>query len=263
MEHFPKLAEAGAGELRLPIEQLSRGTPMPINKLLVRPLIMLTFLAVVFNFGSSCSSSKNALVEAPPAYQPSPVSAQVKMPNPIAPKLAEVQEAVHRVFKDSAVIDEEASPSFFTGDFNGDASQDLAVVLKPAPGKISEMNEEYPSWLLRDPFAAERTHLNVEEQEVLLAIIHGYGDNDWHDSQATQTYLLKNAVGSNMKVEAAQDFLNANSGRKLPRLQGDLIAENVRGNNGYLYFASSNYAWYDPKTFRSAKTVARMVHGGR
>jgi hypothetical protein len=236
---------------------------MPKNKPLACPLITLTFLAILCSLWSGCSSSKKQVVEAPPAYQPSPVSPQLKMPNPIAPKLAEVQEAVRRIFKDSAVIDGQANPGFFTGDFNGDASQDLAVVLKPAPGKISEMNEEYPSWLLRDPFSNQRAHLNVEEHEVLLAIIHGYGDNDWRDAQATQTFLLKNVVGSNIKVQTAQDFLKANSGRNLPRPQGDLIAESVRGNNGYLYYASSSYSWYDPKSFNSVKRSAGMVHGGR
>jgi len=231
----------------------------------VRALTPFTLLLTVCLLTCSCSKANNALVESTPAYQPSPTSAQLKMPSVVAAKLPEVQEALRRVFKDSAVIDTASNPSFFTGDFNGDASQDLAVVVKPAQGKLADMNEEYPAWLLRDPFLSERSErpsLSVEEREVLLAIIHGYGDNDWRDSQATQTFLLKNSVGNNITVQSTKDFLNAHSGRKLPRPQGDLISETVRGTSGYLYYASSNYAWYDPKTFKP-KSAVSMVHGSR
>jgi hypothetical protein len=214
---------------------------------------------------SSCSDSNTPLVESAPAYQPSPAAPQIKMPALVTPKLAEVQEAVRRVFKDSAVIDSSSNPSFFTGDFNGDSSQDLAVILRPAPGKVAEMNQEYPMWLLRDPFTGsrnERPALTVEQRDVLLAIIHGYGDNDWRDSQATQTFLLKNAVGSNITVATGKEFLSTHSGRKLPRPQGDLIRETLRGTNGYLYYASANYVWYDPKTFKP-NIDQGMMHAGR
>ena len=222
-------------------------------------LTSIPFLILV----SGCSKSNTALVEAPPTYQPAPIAPQIKMPNLVAPKLPEVQDAVHRVFKDAAVIDSSTNPEFFTGDFNGDASEDLAVVLKPVPNKIADLNEEYPAWLLRDPFSTERASVNVEEGDVLLAIIHGYGDNDWRDSQATQTFLLKNVVGSNISVKTAQEFLKANSGKRLPRPKGDLIAQTLRGNNGYLYYASANYSWYDPKTFKQSKINTGMIHGGR
>jgi hypothetical protein len=209
---------------------------------------------------SGCSKRTTALVESAPAYQPTPDNPQINLPKVVAPKLPEVQDAVKRVFKDGAVIDENTRPSFFTGDFNGDASQDIAVVLKVAPGKLSQMNEEYPTWLLRDPFAKERAQLSVEERDVLLAIIHGYGENDWRDSQATQTYLLKNAVGNNIAVQTSNDFIKSRTSRRVPAVQGDLIAQNLRGTSGYLYYTTGNYLWYDPKTFRPF-TTAQMIHG--
>ncbi len=223
-------------------------------------LLLLTVISA-----SGCSNSKPAMVEAPPSYQPTPSSPQVKLPSLIAPKLPEVQEAVRRVFKDSAAIDPAANPNFLTGDFNGDQSEDLAVVLKPVTGKLSDMNEEYPSWLLRDPFQsnqAERPKLSIQENEVLLAIIHGFGENDWRDPQATQTFLLKNVIGSDLAVITGKDFSSKHSGRKLPRPAGDLIEETVRGTNGCLYYSSANYLWYDPKTF-NPKPDPGMVHGGR
>jgi hypothetical protein len=173
------------------------------------------------------------------------------MPDVAAPKLTEVQDAVKRVFKDAAIMDASYKPSFVAGDFNGDASEDLAVVLKPAPGKLSQMNEDYPAWLLREPLTGSRPpQLRVEEQDLLLGVIHGFGDNNWRDPQATQTYLLKNAVGSAMEVRTAEDFVTTNSGRKLPRPKGDLISEVLHGTSGYLYYANATYSWYDPKSFK-------------
>jgi hypothetical protein len=227
-------------------------------------MLLASVIALSFISGG-CSNKGNRLVEASPAYQPSPASPQIKIPNVAPAKLADVQEAVRRVFKDAAVIDSTFNPNFLTGDFNGDSSQDLAVILKPAPNKLAEMNEEYPSWLLRDPLLIgnqQRPTLSVEGRDVLLAIIHGYGENDWRDSQATQTYLLKNVVGSNLSVRSAKEFQSAHTGRRLPRPQGDLIQETLRGADGYLYYASATYSWYDPRTFRPKADVG-MVHGGR
>ena len=216
-------------------------------------------------FSSGCSKSTNPVVEATPTYKTDATSQapQVKMPELVAPKLAEVQDAVRRVFKDCAVIDTSTKPNFFIGDFNGDSSQDLAVVLRPVPGKLSDLNEEYPAWLLRDPLAVDRstkTALSVAEDDHLLAIIHGYGDNNWRDTQATQTFLLKNVVGANITIQTGAEFLKSHSGRKLPRPQGDLIEQKLRGTDGYLYYARANYSWFDPKSYKQATDIG-MVHG--
>jgi rhodanese-related sulfurtransferase len=214
---------------------------------------------------AACSgTTKRAVVEAPPAYQPSPQSTPMRMPVAQAPKLSDVQEAVRRVFKDAVVIDSQYNPSFLTGDFNGDTSEDIAVILKPAPDKVEMLNEEYPPWLLRDPRAnrPERTALRVDKDEVLLAVIHGFGPNDWRDPEATQTYVLKNVVGQDLRVESGKEFVSANTGRRLPRPQGDLIGETLQGTAGYLYYAAATYSWYDPKTFKG-EAPKRMVHQPR
>ena len=226
---------------------------------LVAAVVVLSYINV------GCSSKGTRLAEAPPSYQPSPNSQPIRMPSVVPAKLSEVQEAVRRVFKDAAVIDSSFNPNFLTGDFNGDSSQDLAVILKPVPNKLAEMNEQYPSWLLRDPLLSgnpQRPVLNVVERDVLLAIIHGYGENDWRDSQATQTYLLKNAVGSNLSVKSQREFQSAHNGRRLPRPQGDLIQETLRGADGYLYYASADYSWYDPRAFKPKADIG-MVHAAR
>ena len=225
------------------------------------PLCLLILLVSVF--ATACSKSQPAAVEAPPAFQPSPVAeTAVKVPTIVAPKLAEVNEAVQRIFKTAAIIDTSVQPNFVAGDFNGDATQDIAVVIKPAPGKLSEMNQEYPSWLLRDALtpAMQRSGvLRVNDNETLLAIIHGYGANDWRDPQATQTFLLKNAVGSDLQTQASKEVVKANKGKRLPPVQGDFIAETIRGTQGYIYYSVKTYAWFDPKTYKG-EPAAGVVH---
>ena len=222
-------------------------------------------LTIVLLSLSACSStSKRAAVEqAPATYQPSPESTPVRLVAATAPKLPEVQDTIKRVFKDAAVLDQNHTPNFVMGDFNGDASQDLAVIIKPV--KLEEMNQEYPPWLVRAPRTAkaDRALLKIEKDESLLAVIHGYGTNDWRDPEATQTFVLKNVAGNDLKVHTGKEFVAANAGRKLPRAQGDLIGETVQGTQGYLYYAVSTYAWFDPKSFSDKQDAPGVFHKSR
>ena len=213
--------------------------------------------------GCSSQSNRQVAEQAPPAYQPSPESTPVRLTPPPSAKLSEVQEAVRRVFKDAAVVDTNYNPQYLAGDFNGDGSQDIAVILKPA--NLELMNQELPPWLVREPRARRdpRVALKIQKDETLLAVIHGYGANDWRDPEATQTFVLKNVVGNDLKVHSGQEFVSANSGRKLPRPQGDLIGETVQGNSGYLYYASATYSWYDPKTFTGEEAPPGAFHKSR
>lgn len=212
--------------------------------------LLALFAACIFLFG--CGTEKKPLAEplasptAPPDDQPQQMA---KLPRP---ELDAVQVAVKRVFKDSALVDTSRKPAFIAGDFNGDLSQDIAVVLKPAPEKLSDMNNEFPTWILRDPSAGNRSQiprLRIAASDVLLAVIHGYGPNGWRDLQATQTFLLKNVVGSGMEARQPKDVAAANQGKKRPQLNGDVIGEVLGGTSGYLYYSGASYSWYDPKTF--------------
>jgi hypothetical protein len=216
---------------------------------MMRNTVLLILIALMF---CACSSSsRRPVAEAPPPkYQPTPESTPVALAVPAtAPKQSEVEQAVKRVFKDAAVVDTNYNPSFLSGDFNGDGSQDLAVILKPA--KLDLINQELPPWLVRQPrnHKASRAPAPIEKDEPFLAVIHGYGANHWRDPDATQTFVLKDVVGQNLKVQSLNEFVSANSGKKLPRPQGDLIGETVEGTSGYLYYAQATYSWYDPKTF--------------
>jgi hypothetical protein len=169
---------------------------------------------------------------------------------------------VKRVFKEAVVIDTSRQPTFIVGDFNGDLSQDIAVVLKPAPDKLAELNEESPTWLLRDlagPTQPGSPRLRVAANEKLLAIIHGYDAKGWRDDQATQTFLLKNAAGSGMEAHSKKEFVAAHQGVKLPQLRGDVVGEELGGKSGYLYYAGATYSWYDPKTF-NGEPERHVVH---
>ncbi|HXQ39279.1 MAG TPA: hypothetical protein VN843_35090 [Anaerolineales bacterium] len=221
-------------------------------------------LLVIALMVCACSSRPKQVAEqAPPAYQPSPESNPVRLAAPAAAKTSEVQEAVKRVFKDAAALDTNYNPNFLAGDFNGDGSQDLAVIVKPV--KLDLMNQELPPWLVREPRARRdpRAVIKIERDEPLLAVIHGYGTNDWRDPEATQTFVLKNVVGNDLKVHSGQEFVSANTGRKLPRPQGDLIGETVQGTAGYLYFAAATYSWYDPKTYTGAEAPPGVFHKPR
>jgi len=219
---------------------------------------------VVLTLPACSSTTKRVAVEQPPAaYQPSPESTPVRLVAAAAPKLPEVQDAIKRVFKDAAVLDQDHKPNFLMGDFNGDASQDLAVVIKPV--KLEDMNREYRPWLLRTPRAntRDRAQPKIEKDEPLLAVIHGYGTNDWRDPEATQTFVLKNVVGNDLKVHTGKEFVEANAGRKLPRAQGDLIGETLQGTQGYLYYAVSTYSWFDPKSYSDKQDAPGVFHKSR
>jgi hypothetical protein len=101
-----------------------------------------TFVAL-----AGCSSRQQAQQQSQP-----PSSQTSQSPSGSPPQPGEVDKAVKRVFKSAAMIDESRSPSFVVGDFNGDKSEDVAVIIKTAPGKTSEMNQQFPPWILKDPF---------------------------------------------------------------------------------------------------------------
>ena len=227
----------------------------------MRQLWLLTIPLLIL---SACTSTKRTAVEqSPAAYQPTPESTPVRLVAAAAPKLPEVHDAIKRIFRDAAVLNQNYNPNFLMGDFNGDASQDLAVIIKPV--NLEEMNQDYPPWLVRAPRTSrvDRTRLKIERDEALLAVIHGYGTNDWRDPEATQTFVLKDVVGNDLKVHTGKEFVAANAGRKLPRAQGDLIGETVQGTRGFLYYAVSTYSWYDPKTFSGRPEAPGVFHKSR
>jgi hypothetical protein len=176
------------------------------------------------------------------------------------PTLAEAQSAVARVYKNAVTIDTgvKGSKPFVVGDFNNDGVEDIAVVVRPAKGMLAEINNEYANWIVEDvskvQLPVERNGrqvlppnpgpVKIEQNDQLLVIIHGYQKEAWRNTQARQTYLLKNAVGENMLAMPIKYAL-AGAGAKNPHVavNGDVIKETRRGDNGFIYWTGSKYAW--------------------
>jgi hypothetical protein len=168
-----------------------------------------------------------------------------------APTLAEVQGALARIYHDAVTLEAGRGTPFVVGDFNGDDSQDIAVVVTPASGKLSSLNSEYASWLVGDPkkvllpevrgdvkvFPKRPEPVVVRQDDVLLAVIHGYQVEGWRNPAAAQTYLLRNAVGDEMQTRPARAAAGTGG------LRGDVIWETLSGETGFIYWTGAKYAW--------------------
>lgn len=246
----------------------------------------LLFIAGACVLSSGCAeqpppqqSPRHVVAEAPPPpveTNPTPDTATARgAPDLPPPEATEVDGAVERVFKGAVIVESGLDARFVVGDFNGDSSQDLAVVVRPAPGKLAEMNDELANWILRAPVTPARKDSSylaahaeaatrrvvVDEGDILLTVIHGFGPKGWRDAQATQTYVLKDAAGVKLEAKAQKIVLRAVEEEKLPRLRGDVIAQTIGGQSGFIYYDGAMYAWYDPRNYKPAPP-ARVVHGG-
>ncbi len=175
------------------------------------------------------------------------------------PTQGEAEEALKRVYQQVVTMDKNQTGSFVVGDFNGDGSEDIAVAVVAAKGKLAEVNGEFANWIIVDPkrvalpdageAAAPPLSANgpvkIEQRDSLLAIIHGYGEDGWRNAEAKQTYLLKGAAGEGMRVVPLKDFPEALRVRKNGgKSRADIIVEKLAGAQGFLYWIDGKYVWH-------------------
>ena len=238
----------------------------------MRPLTLGLFIISLAIFSSACASSGDANREAvaqpsaTPGLQesaaatPAPENA-TPTPTPAPPQESEIRDAVARAYQGAVVFDPK-NVQTVVGDFNGDGSEDIAVAVRPAAGKLEEINSEMANWILEDPrqvaapdprkfdphqgvqtLDPPKERPRVAAGDRLLAVIHGYKEQGWRNPDARQTYLLKNAAGIELKPESRL-AARADAQTKTPRLLGDVIRERLGDEQGFLYWTGARYGWF-------------------
>ncbi len=198
-----------------------------------------------------------------PSTSPSVQTAPLASPTPsVAPILApppttDINNKLAQIFQGAVQLDTTQPVNSFSGDFNGDGSEDIVIVVKPVADKLADINSEVANWILEDPqqiVLPDQTKATqilpppaapprVQAADVLLTVIHGHKETGWRNPAAQQTYLLKNAVGRKLHRESLQE---ARTGYKTlaPRLHGDIVDEELNGAHGCLFWAGAKYVWF-------------------
>ena len=218
-----------------------------IRALTIAVLLLLSFL--MNSCASSGSRDEKPAVTIHRLPESHPVTADLR-----PPREREVTQALRRVFGGALLMDSSANSRFLVGDFNGDDSPDLVVVVRPRAGGLSVVNSELANWIVTDPHKTalppagarvarlpSRTSRElVQADEQLVAVIHGFGPAGWRDPNARQAYLLRKVAGQAMSLHPVQPL-------EFPRnaliSHSQAIHETVAGQAGALYWTGFNYRW--------------------
>jgi len=206
-----------------------------------------TLLLVCLIFTSACHrESQKARLSETQIKPDSTATSHPPNPPPSGsqPTEAEVRAAIQRTYAGAVTLDRANPTPFIVGDFNGDDSEDIAIVVKPRNEKVSELNSEYVNWTLEDPQHVQQLERGVKTKDTLLAVIHGREGDGWRNDRATQTYLLRNAVGSEFTTQSINQLRTSGEARALPQLRGDVIREKLNGSAGIIYWNGGKYVWH-------------------
>ena len=214
--------------------------------------VLLAFVTMATAFAARCGRDGTRAAEQaphpPPPAPPTPPARAVQLP---PPRPDELEAGLRRAFSGSVRAADR--PRGVVGDFNGDGAEDLAVAVRPAAGRLDDLNHELANWGLHDaqttvdPRAEppRRPLGRVEADEALLAVIHGYGPRGWRDEQARQCYLVRHLSGPPLAARPRRELLHyVRSMVDGPRLDGDMIVAPSGGRAGFLYWTGARYAWH-------------------
>jgi hypothetical protein len=224
-------------------------------------LVRFVLAAAIFAALQGCTSNHAQNVEKPIAAatpQATPAGSAVAPPKLPPPTKAQVKEAFSRVFGDNLVaqIDDAGGvTTVIVGDFNGDQSEDLALLARPAPWKLDEVNNELANWIIQDADKAfipprgktvvvppKQERPRVEAGEQVLAIIHGVGQGGWRSSDARQAYIVKHAAAA-FEGTAPSISQKAIRAMHLP-VETEIIKEVRNNKKGFLFWTGGAYAWH-------------------
>ncbi|HEY2942042.1 MAG TPA: hypothetical protein VGN09_06385 [Vicinamibacteria bacterium] len=214
--------------------------------------VLFAFAAIGFTFAARRGREGAAELEPHPprAAAVSPPPFVVKLPPPTA---SEVEAGLRRAFGET--VRPSGLSRLLVGDFNGDGSEDVAVPVSPAEGRLAELNDGLANWRIQDalddpaerpgPREGARSALTVQPQDVLLAVVHGYGVRGWRDERARQSYLVRHATGAPLEARPRSDLLRYV--RRVPddaRLTGDVIFASAGRTPGFVYWTGARYSWH-------------------
>jgi hypothetical protein len=216
---------------------------------------LLALLAMV-----GCKPTTQARMERPiPMTTPTPQKSPEPVSAPQPPTAPEVANALHRIFGDDLIVEQDSKrPAFIAADLNGDDSQDLAVIVRPAPGKLADINSELANWIIQDAdtffVPPSEGHVvkvpippppKVTEGEIVLAIVHGHGREGWRNPEAKQGYLVKHAAATFLGVAPS---VSEKSIRIMHLPVRTEILQELRDNKkGFLFWTGQAYAWHPNK----------------
>ena len=228
-----------------------------------------------------CAKPHSQTAEAssqPQATQPTSMSKPEEAITTAPPHPVAIEAAITRVFEGTVTLDRNR---FLVGDFDKDGSQDLVAVVRPIKEKLSIINDEFARWKLEDPrkvfvlksikdaqraLQSPPAPVLAAPNDLLLAIVHGHGPYGWRNTEATNAYLLKDAVGSQMTLEPLKRVLAATSGRRgLLTLRGDVIKETLGGETGFIFWTGVAYGWHSLKDKKATdrQPVAQLTSPGK
>lgn len=217
-------------------------------------------LLVLLACSGKSASNANARVEKPipsATPQPSPAASTTPAPKLPPPTESEVTTAFHRVFGDDFISRSanQNGPTFVVGDFNGDQSEDLALIARPAAGKLDDVNNELANWIIQDAdkafiapsgktvvAAPKQDRPRVVPGEYVLAIIHGVGPEGWRNPEARQAYIVKHAAAT-FEGTAPSISQKAIRAMHLP-VETDIIKEVRNNKKGFVFWTGGVYAWH-------------------